>query len=323
MKNTEKPIDASAKREQIERAIRSPYNLLGLSASVAATAVMLTPWPLIVGAALEAVYLGAAATGVFNRAGSGNVAAVPALATENRERPAPAETQPSQPRDPEMSPELMTGEVQGRYLRLEATFRLIRLQLEDGKPTHRDLVDQLQFLLDRYVYFAGKQELFYERLQSVANQAKALKAKNPPAAGVVDLQLIYTSPGALEDMPLEQWVEAKMKQAHDGYEQELREIAGRREQRGGDVPDAALERTAQHLLRCNRYVDRIGKSLLNLHYELQLLDKKFAMISEEMSTRRIEQVLADVKALVLQTQSLTRTVEEIEPMDGISEYAAA
>ena len=332
MKQEEEQPDTLIKRA--ERAARSPYNILGVSISIAVSAMVLSPWPLAVGIVAELIYLTAACTLTRGRrqddaqdqpSGKSGVRAVtiPRLKTQASAN-TPTDTDSSKTAADSLPPaDLLTGDVQGRYLRLEATFRLVQLQLDLSEPPHGELLEHLRFLMDRYVYFAAKQEALHERLQAIVADARALRPPMSPAAGMVDLQLVYASGDAAEYRSLDEWVQAKMKLAHDGYEQALREVALRREQRGDHALDIRFEAHAKHLLRCNKNVDKVGKTLLNLHYELQLLDKRFAMTSEEISTRRFEQVLADVKALVLQTQSLTRTVEDIEPFESASEYAAA
>lgn len=329
MKLTEQP-DSATKRQLAERALRSPYNILGLSVAIAGSAIFLTPWPLAIGVVAEGVYL-AAACGVFTTSLASSVttavrrqADAADLSAQSAVNATTVSTRRSSDPQPICLPpaDLLTGDVQGRYLRLEATFRLIQLQIDQNAPSHVELLEHLRFLMDRFVYFASKQETLHERLQTVAADARSLRPPVSPTAGMVDLQLVYAAGETGEYRSLDEWVQAKMKVAHDGYEQALREVAQRREQMGTGS-DIRIEAHARHLLRCNKNVDKVGKTLLNLHYELQLLDKRFAMTSEEISTRRFEQVLADVKALVLQTQSLTRTVEDIEPFESASEYAAA
>lgn len=347
---------------RVESAARSPFNLLGLSICVAISAATLTPWPVLIGVVLEIVYLALAASKGSKTTEAKQVsedrphfvppavappaAAPPAAVVVTMPAPITRPTQVETPPPPSIfstleasltastsskasasadspSSDPLSGDLQSRYLRLEATFRLIQLQLDPQTPGHRELLEHLSFLMDRFVYFASKQDMLHERLQSIASDARTLRSPISPAAGVVDLQLVYAAGETGEYRTLDEWVHAKMKLAHDGYEQALRDVAWRRQERVGEAHDPALEVHARHLLRCNKNVDKIGKTLLNLHYELQLLDKRFSMTSEEISTRRFEQVLADVKALVLQTQSLTRTVDDIEPFESASEYAAA
>jgi len=330
MNQEEEQPDTLIKRA--ERAIRSPYNIFGVSISVAVSAIFLSPWPLAVGIAAELIYL-AAACGLVRMPERRRVEYQRQPSEVHTLPPPRPKAQPSEnasgadsrKRDADCLPpaDLLTGDIQGRYLRLEATLRLIQLQLDLSEPPHSELLAHLRFLMDRFVYFASKQEALHERLQAIVADARALRPAVSPAAGMVELQLVYAAGETGEYRTLDEWVQGKMKVAHDGYEQALREVAFQREKCGDEAPDIRFEAHAKHLLRCNRNVDKVGKTLLNLHYELQLLDKRFAMTSEEISTRRFEQVLADVKALVLQTQSLTRTVEDIEPFESASEYAAA
>src|SRR3569833_2385964 len=268
----EEQAENLTKIKRIEAALRSPLNIFGICACIAATAILLTPWPIAVGLAAEILYLiiGAGVTSpvtVTVTLGQ-HTAESPAKSTLAAKLSAHTLSAPiSVPGDADCVPpaDLLTGDVQGRYLRLEATFRLIQLQLDQSEGTHRELLEHMRFLMDRFVYFASKQETLHERLQAVAADARALRPAISAAANAPDLQLVYAPGETGEYRSLDEWVQAKMKVAHDGYEQALREVASQRDLRDGE-PAIRLEAHAKHLLRCNKTVDKVGKTLLNLHY---------------------------------------------------------
>ena len=55
--------------KRVERAIRSPYNILGVSVSIAVSAMLLSPWPVAVGIVVELIYLARVEGGLHGRPG--------------------------------------------------------------------------------------------------------------------------------------------------------------------------------------------------------------------------------------------------------------
>ncbi|MGO8672137.1 MAG: hypothetical protein ACLQVD_12315 [Capsulimonadaceae bacterium] len=312
-----------AQRQSTNRKDRAPfyhpYNLLGLAVVVAASAATLSLWILVAGLVIEAVYLVVSST--MGLRSTSNIA-VPGAHAGEKGRP----TANATPRafsaagSSAKSPADMCCE---RLERLEAAYRLVGLQMDSRYPHSSDILNHLELLMDRYSFFDEKLDLFGDRLQVIAREARTMSSEHPVAPGVVELQLVYSLGDRHESGSIEERVELFMKQAHDGFERELREVAWQRDRTRDGVRLHALDQRAQAVLQRNRQVDKIGKTILNLHYEMQLLDKKFDLLSHELGSRRPEQVLADVRALVLQAQSLTRTVEELEPLTESVEYAAA
>jgi len=319
--------DTISVSDRIHGAVRNPYNIFALSVGVALSAALNHLAPLLLTVVGETVYLVVVvATGRQRPSAKDDSQAVanmpaPAPDTVKKESARGGTFRVKGAREP--SPSDLTPEAQERYLRIEATYRLIRLQVDDSKPEYREMTAHLEYLMSRFVYFAVKLEKQRDRLRAIDTEIKTLKGSQKLAAGVVDLQLVYSAGDRAGEESLEEWIQSRMQQAHEGYERALGEISWQREQGPDTVDLANLDERSQLLLQRNRYVDKLGKTILNLHYELQLLDKKFSMISQEITTRRAEQVLSDVKALVLQTQSLARTIDEVDALESVIQCAAA
>jgi hypothetical protein len=337
--------------DRVNRAMRNPYNVLALAVMVAVGAIALSVWPIIAAFVLEAAYLGAAAlrqppadasdapkaglsanlahasTGRKLGASRGQPAGPPRTGIMPRKAAALRGITPVRGGTPSMkkpagqtASELL-GDGNEQRLRIEAAYRLIELQADGSNPVIKELLSQLAYLLERFVFFSETRDQFEDLLQTIAAEAKALPSA-ATVSWVPDLQLVYAD-GESECASFEARVQRWIKQAHDGFERELKEIAWNKRETRDPVLDAKCEQRAQVLLRRNRYTDKIGKTLLNLHCAIRLIEKRFDAINLELSTRSSEHVLSDVKALVLQTQSLSRSVDEFLPPEESVEYHAA
>jgi hypothetical protein len=357
--NEPSPANQDDVSVRIHRALRHPYNLLALSAGVALTAALLQAWVIIATLVIEALYLAIMAARPSRqesgetRAGSKPEPSVrqPAgtkLKAQIVSRAAPSAVEPRQSKpgrglfaraleplavgrkggrtranDGRSKLDSLSADAQERYLRLEATHRLITLQVAESMPVYHELPGMLATLMDRFILFATRQDELADRLESIAEEALALKRAQKLAPGVADLQLVS---GASErsEAALETWVGQKLRNIHDGYERALGDIAMQRDRLLGDPEtDLQLRSRGDTILKRIRHADKVAKTLINVYCELQLLDRKFDLVSQELSTRRPDHVISDVSALILQTQSLARSVDELEPMDKTSVLVAA
>ena len=86
---------------------------------------------------------------------------------------------------------------------------------------------------------------------------------------------------------------------------------------------AILEKRKDVLERRHEYIDKIGKILTNLQYQIELLEDTFGFINDQIRARSPEQVLADIEGVVFQTDSMTRLLEELAPFEQMAGRLAA
>ena len=81
---------------------------------------------------------------------------------------------------------------------------------------------------------------------------------------------------------------------------------------------AIVSKRADVLQRRQEYAGKIGKILGNLNHQLRLVEETFGLINDEIRARSPEQILADIEEVVVATQSMTDTLEELAPYEQMT-----
>jgi hypothetical protein len=342
-------------QEKLHAALRSPYNLLALSFGVALTAVYLNLLPLEIALVCEVIYLAVRAfwpnKAILPRI---EVRAVPASTSASQSSAAPApvpatlaipvERQAPEVRRPlgggaarlqatasqspdEILPQIRR-ELQMRYEALQSSLHVIKLMSESDAPAAKEIPIQLESLIGKFLTFALHEEHLRDTLEALRDEARALgdsvgllprtiDGKNQPPP------YLHLSSGATPAAGGDLWMQQVIREAHEYYERELADLAWRREHSFDPESNAALERRSHVILRRNKYVDQVGKMLKNVIYTLDLIGKRFEITTSELNDRAPERILPDIKAIVLQAESMGRTLEDLEPFEELEETRAA
>lgn len=252
-------------------------NLIGLTGVVAASAALLTPLPLMAGLVAEAAYL------LF----------VPdtrwyAARLAQRDEAAVAERRQ---RLKEETFGLLNAEMQTRFLHLEDIRGQIYAQARQDKHWFLTVLRKLDYLLEKFLLFAGRETEFRRYLGEVWTEECGRDRRVPPREGS----------GAL------------VAEVQKSYGREIEETA----QLAASEPDpntkAVLDKRVQVLHQRREGVGKIGRILTNLQYQLALLEDTFGLINDQIRARSPEQVLADIEGVVDQTDSMTQLLEELAP----------
>ena len=345
---------------KLNAAVRSPYNLLALSVGVALTAVFLDVRPLAAALALEAVYLAlrvllpskpllprieirAVPPSAMAASDPAPPTAAPSAVSQERPAPAPISRDVPEVRSPLGAEQFAFGgslsrdaalprlrrELQARYEALEGSLQVAKLMADPNSPASREIPAQLEILLDKFLFFAVQEERLRDTLEALRDEARRLSdtggllprtidGKSKP--GSAHLHLSSDAPPLDES---DQWLQQVIREAHEYYERELSDLAWRREHSFDPEANAQWERRSHILLRRNKYVDKVAKMLKNTIYTLQLIAKRFEVTKTELNERAPERILPDIKAIVLQTESMTRTLEDLEPFEELEETRVA
>lgn len=317
----------------ILRALRNPYHLTAAAVVCSLAVAMLQVWPLIAGAAAEIVYLtysAIRASGLRIQVGEGSSpSSAPETAAKIR-RPsagAPAQTTgrtslPVPATDADPISDMRSGRAE-QLTHLDATFRLIGMRMETGRTAQPDLIEGLTALREKFRLFARSEFEHELRLQQYASEAleEAAQMRDTPASGLdafaPSLRLVNDAaadqgPGGEKAVDTRRTVRDLL--SH--YDWQLREIGWQREQLpAGSQTWRDLETHAANLLKRRKYIDRAGTLLTSLHYEMDLIVRKFEATSTELGTRQPNQILSDIKALLVQTESVARSLRELEQDD--------
>ena len=284
-----------SKPNRILEAFKEGGNLVGLSSLVALSAATLTPIPLLAGLVAEAAYL------LFvpdSRWYDARLSKRSNAEVEKRRQALKAQT------FLQLEPEM-----QSRFTRLESIRTQINAQVDsqaqDDRKWFATVLQKLDYLLEKFLLFAGKEAEFRRYLGSV--WADECGSSQRPAANRVE------GPAAPSAGRATQMV--KEVQASYGRDAEQAKALQAKEEDANTK--AVLEKRVQVLQQRSEGVGKIGRILTNLQYQIALLEDTFGLINDQIRARSPEQVLADIEGVVDQTDSMTQLLEELAPYQQI------
>jgi hypothetical protein len=311
------------------RAIRVPANMIAMALALVASLAFLNPLPFAFGLAAETIYL------LFAAIRSSDVHADPgAVVDQPKPAPTPTEVEPAEPpallgptrapRSVKLTPYASSDlrpDLQAQCANVDSLTRVIALQVGTTAPFAHDLMHKLDLLRSRHAQFCRREMDLRRMLTHLLEESKSSVRGRTVLPRVADDliptgQLVLSSAPFPENQTASEYAQEMSRQTHAEFERALAEIAWQRESSRaarGDVSE--LDRMSQALMKRNRYVDRVAKTLINLHYEIQLIVRKFEETRIELSGGNVEQILGDLNALLLQADSVSRTLEDLEPIN--------
>ncbi|MBC7807141.1 MAG: hypothetical protein H7145_13445 [Akkermansiaceae bacterium] len=328
------------KRNRLQQAFQEQGNLLGLAGAAALSMALLNPLPLLIGVVAEAAYLlfvpdsqwyGARLSSRFDK----DIRA--------RRDALKADVFPKIGRD-----------VQERFARLEAIREHVtNTEGLEGETWFREVLRKLDYLLEQFLRFALKESQFRQYLQNVYAE---VVLDNKPSANPVPPPVIANAPnrrswmpklddrdrtvkirptdatGYRSDNPLTadmakplptDTIRKAVTAIQTAYGLDIEEIQAIREKEEDLNTQAVLDKRIEVVESRREHVEKIGRFLINLGHQMQLLEDSFGLINDQLRARSPEQVLADIEGVVTQTDGMTRLLEELAPMEEMSRRLSA
>ncbi len=329
-------------RNRYLEAFKESYNVLGLSAAVAASAALLNPLPLLFGLVAEAAYILFVSDSRWYQ-----VRLAKRFDADIEKRRAELKMR--------IVPTLQPA-MQERFARLEAMRANINDQVQDQPDWFREVLRKLDFLLEKFLHFAAKDAQFHQYLQSVLAQecgvtnfsqlnggpttynlaqtpqaATAQLGSNRGLAGALPptsarssraKSQIPPAPNSVTNSALaqvsggEKWTQNAIAQIQAHYDDELQGLKTQAENESDASTRAVLEKRVDVLARRREFIGKIGRIQTNLLHQLSLVEDTFGLISDEIRAQPPEQVLADINDVVSQTNTMTQLLEEFAPFEN-------
>ncbi|RYX81272.1 hypothetical protein EON83_24810 [bacterium] len=189
--------------------------------------------------------------------------------------------------------------LRARYEKLEQARREIEHQASNDKQWMREVLRKLDFLLEKFLQFALKDQQFRNYLLDAQQE-------------------IHPTPVPKSREPLElndKWTRDCVQFLQAAYMRDLDQLQAQRDDEGDDATKAVLDKRLEVLGRRRDFIARIGKIVTNLTQQLALLEDTFGLISDELLARAPEQVLGDIEDVVSQTNAMTQVLEEMAPFE--------
>jgi len=274
-------------KSRTAQAFLEGYNTIALASTVTLAAITGSPLPILAGVLLEAAYLLFVPDSKWyqNRL----IAKYDAEVVERRQK-LQAQVFP-----------MLEDETRQRFARL----RNMRDQIERDSPAdgrwYREVIRKLDYLLEKFLIFASK-DVEFERYMGEVYDEVGSKGRILARSRAND----------------ETWVRQVVERIQEGYDHEIGEVDGKLETEENMHNVAVLKKRAEVLGRRKQYVVSIGEILVNLKFQLHLIEDSFGLINDEIRARSPEQVLADIEDVVVKTDSLTEALQEISPFASSS-----
>ena len=273
-------------------ALKEGGNLIGLTSLVAVSAALLSPLPLLAGLVVEAAYL------LF----------VPDShwydARLSRRNDAEVERRRQQLKVQTFA--LLDADMQARFTRLEQIRTQINAQAQDDRKWFLTVLRKLDYLLEKFLLFAGKEAEFRKYIGSVWTDECGSRQRNAARQSEEPL-----TPSANRAAQMVTEVQAS-------YGRDIEQAQALQAKETDTNTKAVLDKRIQVLQQRSEGVGKIGRILTNLQYQLALLEDTFGLINDQIRARSPEQVLADIEGVVDQTDSMTQLLEELAPYEQVT-----
>ena len=222
-----------------------------------------------------------------------------------------------------------------RFTHREATRGAIAEQIRDEQDIFGEILGRLDYLLEKFLLFAGKEAQFRNYLGSMwvdAFRGDAPPLQPPPQQAPRrsgrSLQPVDEAPpvfrGAGEIAPSRSpdaavaSVEEKIADIQRFYQKSIETTQALADKETDTNTKAILTKRIDILHQRQDFAARIGKILTNLTYQLSLLEDTFGLINDQIRARSPDQVLADIDSVVTQTDSMTQLLEDLAPYEQLT-----
>jgi hypothetical protein len=305
-------------------AFKENLNVIGLTTAAAVSAATVNPLPLLVSLVAEAAYL------LF----------VPDSkwydARLSKRYDVQLETQRKRVRE-QVVPTLRQA-MQKRFTRLEEMRGQMDAQAIERETWFCEVLDKLDYLLEKFLVFASKESQFRDYLHSVQQEVgSGKKRKNKgdtrfeskPTEDRRQRHAPVSAPGKLarsdSQLPSDEtdedadvrWVSVTVVEIQSYYDREIAGLEKERDQEKDADTQAILQKRLEVIKRRREFVGKIEKILANLNHQLRLVEDTFGLINDEIRARSPEQLLADIEQVVGQTDNMAKVLEEVAPYEQL------
>lgn len=293
-----------------KEAFKEQGNLVGLSTFAAISMATWNPIPILAGVAIEAAYLLFVPDSKWYGGRLSKRAESDMVKRRQQFRDATL---------PRLEPV-----VQDRFLKLVAIRDQINTQAKDDKRLFDESLRKLEFLLDKFLLFATKEEQFRSYLQSVWNETKGGERPIdndipswPPTNSKKNKGYQQSqSSGRNKLPPSADWIPRVVGEIQQCYTNDMDKLKKTQEEEKDDSSKSVLSKRIEVLEQRYEFIGKLGDILKNLNYQMDLLEDTFGLINDQIRARSPEQVLSDIEGVVYQTESMTQLLNELTPFES-------
>jgi hypothetical protein len=207
---------------------------------------------------------------------------------------------------PELTPEDRT-----RYERLRMAREAMDRTLDPRMRTElEEVLRKLDYLLDRFLIFAGKRVQYRRYLLAMQYPDQALTMEKR-----AERRRTLQPSGHGGWTPSLAEVEQILPQVRRKLDQRVSEISSEIEREQDATNKDVLIKNLQIVEKRRERIEQIGKIIVNLDRQLELTEDTFGLINDEIRARSPRQILDDVSEVVTQAELTTQILEAAAPFD--------
>jgi hypothetical protein len=192
-----------------------------------------------------------------------------------------------------------------------------RAGMEDPKqqdnPRFREVLRKVDYLLEKFLLFGTKEQEFRTYLRSVLSECLLDSGVRPPARVTSKRSDDEPLPGEPPVDPTDVWAQAVVDKIQRFFDEELQKLESASKDPDDLSTNAVLEKRTDVIHRRRDYVGQIGKILMNLNNQVELMEDTLGLINDELRARSPEQVLADIDDVVYKADALMEMLDEVAP----------
>jgi len=297
----------------LKSALFHPFNVIFLAVCASLSGALVVLYPLFFGIGIDVIYL---LLGTFAPEKSAIHQFI--LTKPFGELRFPGHRTPIEKVNKQNVLPMLSAEVKLQYSTLEYHCKAIRTYLDLETPIGADISASLDYLLNKFLLFGVRELEFRERLIILAEEAESFLAGtdgNPrPHLTLVDK---HGEPGKDES------VASLVRRAHCAYSAESEKTAANLAGGDGALATTTVSERLPILRRRMKQVEYVGKSIQNVTLEMNKIGFMIQSLHDDDLMSAPVQAAKDLKGLIVETDSVTRTIERVAPLEELAFRVAA
>ena len=263
-------------------AFKENVNIVALATTATLAAATTDVRPLLLGAALETLYLAVVPNSAWYRA-----------RLQERADEGEGERRAAMQRRylAQLSPIM-----QARWIRIENVRDDVAQKIEDDPQWFRPIVEKLDLLLEKWLEFGAREQ----EIRSALEQTHATLSDNStdgdaPATHNQVAQIVA--------------------RIRNGYAREIAQLETQLAQESDFGRQQLLKNRREVLQRRSDWAQRSSQMREVLLQQLELLEDTFGLVQDQLRARAPERVLADLESVLWRTQSATQQLQELSALE--------
>ncbi len=191
----------------------------------------------------------------------------------------------------------LSAVMQARWIRLENVRESVAAKIDDDPQWFRPIVDKLDDLLEKWLEFGAREQ----EIRSALEQAHAMlsDAQTAGAPPVTQNQIV----------PM-------VARIRNGYAREIAQLENQLAHEADFGRQQLLKNRREVLQRRSDWAERSSQMRDVLLQQLELLEDTFGLVQDQLRARAPERVLADLESVLWRTKTASEQLQELSALEA-------